>query len=130
MTFCTVKRTDTSARASEDSAEIVRLHAAFEAQKAAFVSAPKSDLEERRRCLLANTKDRQSSLKRVIDSPDDLALMWEIVAPILPVKAYGDVRDAVNCINEGDRPLGPNEFAQERSVADHILAGTTSGGAR
>ncbi|WP_411576677.1 aldehyde dehydrogenase family protein [Streptomyces mutabilis] len=73
---------------------------------------------------------RQMPLTLVIDPPDDLALMREeIFGPILPIKPYDRIEDAVSYVNEGERPLGLYVFAQDRDVAEQVLATTVSGGA-
>ncbi|GHB57960.1 aldehyde dehydrogenase [Streptomyces viridiviolaceus] len=73
---------------------------------------------------------RRMPLTLVIDPPDDLALMREeIFGPILPVKPYDRIEDAVAYVNEGERPLGLYVFAQDRDVAERVLATTVSGGA-
>ena len=66
----------------------------------------------------------------VLDPPDDLALMQEeIFGPILPVKAYDDLDEAIDHVNAGERPLALYVFAKDEAVADDVLRRTTSGGA-
>jgi coniferyl-aldehyde dehydrogenase len=73
---------------------------------------------------------RQLPMSLVIDPPDDLALMREeIFGPILPVKAYDTVENAIEHVNAGERPLALYVFAQDEAVADEILRRTSSGGA-
>ena len=73
---------------------------------------------------------RQLPISLVIDPPDDLALMREeIFGPILPVKAYDTVEDAIEQVNAGERPLALYVFAQDETVADEVLRRTSSGGA-
>lgn len=73
---------------------------------------------------------RQLPLSLVIDPPDDLALMQEeIFGPILPVKAYDDLDEALAHVNAGERPLALYVFAKDEAVADDVLRRTTSGGA-
>jgi coniferyl-aldehyde dehydrogenase len=73
---------------------------------------------------------RQLPISLVIDPPDDLALMREeIFGPILPVKAYDTVEDAIEQVNAGERPLALYVFAQDETVADEVLRHTSSGGA-
>ncbi|MFD4652303.1 aldehyde dehydrogenase family protein [Streptomyces sp. NPDC058441] len=77
-----------------------------------------------------NVATRQMPLTLVIDPPDDLALMREeIFGPILPIKPYGKVEDAVSYVNRGERPLGLYVFAQDSDAAERVLATTVSGGA-
>jgi coniferyl-aldehyde dehydrogenase len=73
---------------------------------------------------------RQLPMSIVIDPPGDLALMQEeIFGPILPVKAYDDLDEAVEFVNAGERPLALYVFAKDEGVADDVLRRTTSGGA-
>ncbi|MFB6895596.1 aldehyde dehydrogenase family protein [Streptomyces hydrogenans] len=73
---------------------------------------------------------RRMPLTLVVDPPADLALMREeIFGPILPIKSYDGVEDAVSYVNHGERPLGLYVFAQNGDVAERILATTSSGGA-
>ena len=73
---------------------------------------------------------RQLPMSLVIDPPDDLALMQEeIFGPILPVKAYDELDEAIDHVNAGERPLALYVFAKDEAVADDVLRRTTSGGA-
>jgi coniferyl-aldehyde dehydrogenase len=73
---------------------------------------------------------RQLPISLVIDPPDDLALMQEeIFGPILPVKAYDTLDEAIEYVNAGERPLALYVFAKDDAVADDVLRRTTSGGA-
>src|SRR4051794_3291618 len=73
---------------------------------------------------------RQMPLTLVIDPPDDLGLMREeIFGPVLPVRGYDDLDEAVAFVNAGERPLGLYVFAKDAAVADDVLCRTTSGGA-
>ena len=73
---------------------------------------------------------RQMPLSLVVDPPDDLRLMQEeIFGPILPVRAYDSIDDAVAFVNAGERPLGLYVMANDEQVAEDVLRRTTSGGA-
>jgi coniferyl-aldehyde dehydrogenase len=73
---------------------------------------------------------RQLPISLVIDPPDDLALMQEeIFGPILPIKAYDALDEAIDHVNAGERPLALYVFAKDDAVADAVLRRTTSGGA-
>jgi coniferyl-aldehyde dehydrogenase len=73
---------------------------------------------------------RRLPMSLVIDPPDDLALMHEeIFGPILPIKAYDTLDEAIDRVNAGERPLALYVFAREEAVADEVLRRTTSGGA-
>lgn len=65
----------------------------------------------------------------VIDPGDDLKVMQdEIFGPILPVKSYGDAKDAVAYINAHPRPLGLYYFGDDEAEKSFVLNNTTSGG--
>jgi coniferyl-aldehyde dehydrogenase len=73
---------------------------------------------------------RQLPISLVIDPPADLALMREeIFGPILPLKAYDTLDEAISHVNAGERPLALYVFAADQAVADDVLRRTTSGGA-
>jgi coniferyl-aldehyde dehydrogenase len=73
---------------------------------------------------------RQMPMALVIDPPDGLAMMREeIFGPILPVKAYDELDEAIDYVNAGERPLALYAFAADEAVADNVLRRTTSGGA-
>jgi coniferyl-aldehyde dehydrogenase len=73
---------------------------------------------------------RQLPMSIVLDPPDDLALMQEeIFGPILPVKAYDELDEAIGHVNAGERPLALYVFSKDERVSDDVLRRTTSGGA-
>src|SRR4051794_30364681 len=73
---------------------------------------------------------RQMPMSIVLDPADDLALMKEeIFGPILPVKPYDELDEAVDHVNAGERPLALYVFSKDEKVADDVLRRTTSGGA-
>jgi coniferyl-aldehyde dehydrogenase len=73
---------------------------------------------------------RQLPISLVLDPPDDLALMQEeVFGPILPVKAYDELDEAIAHVNAGERPLALYVFSKQEAVAEDVLRRTTSGGA-
>jgi coniferyl-aldehyde dehydrogenase len=73
---------------------------------------------------------RQLPISLVIDPPDDVALMQEeIFGPILPIKAYDSLDEAIDHVNGGERPLALYVFAKDEGIANDVLRRTTSGGA-
>lgn len=65
----------------------------------------------------------------VINPDDDLQVMQdEIFGPVMPVKSYKDVNDAIDFVNDRPRPLGLYAFGQDKQEHDHILSRTVSGG--
>ena len=66
----------------------------------------------------------------IIDPTDDMTVMQEeIFGPVLPVKTYADVGEAIAYVNAHDRPLGLYYFGDDAAERDRVLNGTTSGGA-
>ena len=65
----------------------------------------------------------------VIEPDPALALMREeIFGPVLPIRSFADVADAIGQINAGPRPLALYYFGAEGAARDAVLARTTSGG--
>jgi acyl-CoA reductase-like NAD-dependent aldehyde dehydrogenase len=53
----------------------------------------------------------------------------EIFGPILPIKPYDSIDEALAYINAGERPLALYVFSADAELADDVLRRTTSGGA-
>lgn len=65
----------------------------------------------------------------ILNPTDDMKVMQEeIFGPLLPVKAYRDMQEAIDYINAHDRPLGLYYFGSDAAERDRVLDGTTSGG--
>jgi len=65
----------------------------------------------------------------IIDPTDDMKVMQEeIFGPVMPVKTYQSVDDALAYVNAHDRPLGLYYFGADDAEREKVLAGTTSGG--
>jgi coniferyl-aldehyde dehydrogenase len=65
----------------------------------------------------------------VLDAPDDSDLMrHEIFGPILPVKTYARLDDALSYIGTHDRPLALYPFSNERATVERIVDATLAGG--
>lgn len=76
-----------------------------------------------------NTK-RQLPLTLLVNPGRDLSVMQEeIFGPILPIIPYTKLEDAIDDINEGERPLGLYVFSEDLAAADKIIDNTNSGGA-
>jgi len=66
----------------------------------------------------------------IIDPAEELQVMQdEIFGPILPVKSYARIEEAIDYINDKPRPLGLYYFGKEAGEERQVLAHTTSGGA-
>jgi coniferyl-aldehyde dehydrogenase len=65
----------------------------------------------------------------VVDPPDNLRLMQdEIFGPILPLKPYRTLDDAIRYINDRPRPLALYLYTRSPQVMDEVLKRTVSGG--
>ena len=65
----------------------------------------------------------------VVEPTDNMKVMQEeIFGPILPVRAYDDVSEAIQYVNEHDRPLGLYYFGEDREEENKVVNRTTSGG--
>jgi coniferyl-aldehyde dehydrogenase len=65
----------------------------------------------------------------VLDPPDDSDVMrHEIFGPILPVRTYGALDDALRYIGTHDRPLALYPFSNDRATVERIIDATLAGG--
>jgi aldehyde dehydrogenase (NAD+) len=63
------------------------------------------------------------------DVNSDHAIMKEeIFGPVLPVLTYGTLNDAVDYINQGERPLGLYLFGKDKVAIQSVIDQTTAGG--
>ncbi len=65
----------------------------------------------------------------ILNPSEELDVMKdEIFGPVLPVKSYDQVDDAIGYINDHDRPLGLYYFGDDAAEENQVLTRTTSGG--
>ena len=65
----------------------------------------------------------------VIGVSDEMKVMQdEIFGPILPIKTYDEISEAVDYINQHPRPLGLYYFGKDPAERDLVVGNTTSGG--
>jgi coniferyl-aldehyde dehydrogenase len=65
----------------------------------------------------------------LINPPDDLKVMREeIFGPILPLKTYAAIGEAIRYVNQHERPLALYLFTRSRETIDSVLTHTISGG--
>ncbi|HEX4293671.1 MAG TPA: coniferyl aldehyde dehydrogenase [Rhizomicrobium sp.] len=65
----------------------------------------------------------------VLNPTDDMSIMKdEIFGPLLPVKTYDTVDEAIGYVNGHARPLGLYYFGADAKEQEHVLSRTTSGG--
>jgi len=78
---------------------------------------------------LSQQEHRKIAPTLIIDPTDDMTVMQEeIFGPVLPVKTYEGVDEAVAYVNAHDRPLGLYYFGDDAAEREKVLTGTTSGG--
>jgi coniferyl-aldehyde dehydrogenase len=78
---------------------------------------------------LSQQEHRKIAPTLILDPTDDMKVMQEeIFGPVLPVKTYGSVDEAMDYINSHDRPLGLYYFGDDEAEREKVLAKTTSGG--
>ena len=65
----------------------------------------------------------------LLDPPDASAVMQEeIFGPLLPIKGYRTLDEAIAFVNARDRPLALYPFSNDRAIVDRILQETLAGG--
>lgn len=76
-----------------------------------------------------NANQRKMPLTVLKGVNDDMTVMQEeIFGPVLPVMTYKAVDQAIDYINEHDRPLGLYYFGEDKSEQERVLTRTISGG--
>ncbi len=64
----------------------------------------------------------------VVEPADELALMREeVFGPVLPVKSYRRIEDAIDYVGRRPRPLALYYFGDDSAERDAVLGGTVSG---
>jgi len=77
----------------------------------------------------SGSNSRKMPLHIVRDATDDMIVMQEeIFGPILPVRRYDTIDQAVAEVNRRDRPLGLYYFGRDDAEQRHVLYRTISGG--
>jgi coniferyl-aldehyde dehydrogenase len=65
----------------------------------------------------------------ILNPTDDMKIMQEeVFGPLLPVRSYEKIDEAIDYINAHDRPLGLYYFGSDTAERDRVLDRTTSGG--
>jgi coniferyl-aldehyde dehydrogenase len=78
---------------------------------------------------LTQQEHRKIAPTLILEPGDDLKVMKEeIFGPVLPVKAYDSLSEAIGYVNAHDRPLGLYYFGADAAEQETVLAGTTAGG--
>jgi coniferyl-aldehyde dehydrogenase len=75
------------------------------------------------------SSDRQMAPTLLLDVDDEMRVMREeIFGPVLPIVPYDTLADALNYVNQRDRPLALYWFGTDHAARDQVLAGTIAGG--
>jgi coniferyl-aldehyde dehydrogenase len=78
---------------------------------------------------LSQQEHRKIAPTLIINPTDDMQVMQdEIFGPVLPVKTYRSVTEAIDYVNAHDRPLGLYYFGTDAGERETVLRSTTSGG--
>jgi coniferyl-aldehyde dehydrogenase len=78
---------------------------------------------------LTQQEHRKIAPTLIIDPTDDMLVMQEeIFGPVLPVKTYAGIDEAIAYVNARDRPLGLYYFGEDEAEREKVLDGTTAGG--
>ncbi len=65
----------------------------------------------------------------ILNPTEDMTVMQdEIFGPILPVKSYQQIDEAIDYVNAHDRPLSLYYFGHDSAERKRVVASTTSGG--
>jgi coniferyl-aldehyde dehydrogenase len=77
----------------------------------------------------ASSNGHKMPLTIVRNVTDDMKVMQdEIFGPILPVMTYASIDEAIDYVNDHDRPLGLYYFGGDKAEEDKVLSRTVSGG--
>lgn len=78
---------------------------------------------------LTQQEHRKIAPTLIIDPAENLKVMQEeIFGPVLPVKTYAGIDEAIAYVNGHDRPLGLYYFGSDQAEREKVLSRTTSGG--
>lgn len=76
-----------------------------------------------------SSNQRKLPLTILRGATEDMAAMQEeIFGPVLPVRTYKSVDQAIDYVNENDRPLGLYYFGEDKAEQERVLTRTVSGG--
>ena len=65
----------------------------------------------------------------IVDAPDNITAMQdEIFGPVLPIKPYTDIQEAINYVNSRPRPLALYYFGDDKVEENQVIKDTISGG--
>jgi coniferyl-aldehyde dehydrogenase len=95
-------------------------------EEAAAAGAEVAQLDERGE---ADRTTRRMPLYMIVDPPADAGVLREeVFGPLLPVRPYDSLDEALEFVNDGERPLGLYAFTYDDDTAQRIEHETVSGG--
>ena len=78
---------------------------------------------------LSQQPHRKIAPTLILEPTDDMKVMQEeIFGPVLPVKSYQTLDEALDYVNGHDRPLGLYYFGDDAAEQETVLSRTTAGG--
>jgi coniferyl-aldehyde dehydrogenase len=78
---------------------------------------------------LSQQPHRKIAPTLILEPTDDMKVMQEeIFGPVLPVKSYQTLDEALDYVNGRDRPLGLYYFGDDAAEREEVLGRTTAGG--
>ncbi len=78
---------------------------------------------------LSQQEHRKIAPTLILEPTDDMKVMQEeIFGPVLPVKSYRTIDEAIGYVNSRDRPLGLYYFGADAAEQEKVLSSTTPGG--
>ena len=75
----------------------------------------------------SNTRKMPLTILRNV-TDDMQSMQEEIFGPVLPIKTYSAIDEAIDYVNANDRPLGLYYFGEDKAEQEKVLGRTISGG--
>ncbi len=76
-----------------------------------------------------NAEDRFIAPTLLTDVKTNMAIMQEeIFGPLLPIITYQTVEQAIDLVNQGEKPLALYVFSKNKSMIEQVMRQTTAGG--
>ena len=77
----------------------------------------------------SNPETRKIPPHLVLNPSDEMQVMQdEIFGPVLPIKPYDDLDEAIEYINSNERPLALYLYSNDKALQDKVIHNTLSGG--
>ncbi|MCU0393875.1 MAG: aldehyde dehydrogenase family protein, partial [Thermoflexibacter sp.] len=77
-----------------------------------------------------NAEDRFIAPTVLTDIKPEMSIMQEeIFGPLLPILTYKNTEEAINIVNEGEKPLALYVFSKNKEMIEKVMTHTSAGGA-